>query len=280
MTKKSGILLCYPLEEERLLKWKPPYIVQPKLDGDRCRAVYNKIHGWQLLSSSSRIFPSMPHIIRALSSSDIPTSVELDGELYNPNLSFEEIHGRVSRTVNLHPDYQNISYYIFDIVDESLPQWKRLQNLNSLKQTLPPETYVVPYYLAENIEGIIKICKMSLSAGFEGIIVRDFNAHYVRKRSPCIMKYKPKKDDYYTIVGYKQMIDKNGQPKDMLGALICRGDDGTEFSVGSGLDDTTRLKYWPVKYAETLLGKTVHIQYQHLTSGNKIPRFPVLISIG
>jgi len=34
--KRAGVQLCYPFEEKRLAKWEPPYIVQPKLDGERC----------------------------------------------------------------------------------------------------------------------------------------------------------------------------------------------------------------------------------------------------
>ena len=30
---------AYPFEEKRLAKWRPPFIVQPKYDGVRCRAV-------------------------------------------------------------------------------------------------------------------------------------------------------------------------------------------------------------------------------------------------
>ena len=42
MGKRTGIMLCYPFEEKRLNKWNPPYIIQPKLDGERCRAVYDE----------------------------------------------------------------------------------------------------------------------------------------------------------------------------------------------------------------------------------------------
>ena len=31
-----GIMKAVPFEEKRLAKWKPPYIVQPKFDGNRC----------------------------------------------------------------------------------------------------------------------------------------------------------------------------------------------------------------------------------------------------
>lgn len=279
MPKRSGIMLCYPFEEKRLLKWNPPYLVQPKLDGERCRATYDEFCGWQLISSELNTFSLMPHITSALLFSNIPTNMELDGELYRHGLSFEEVHSRVSRTVNIHSDYMDIQYHVFDIVDPNLPQWERLRILRSLEQMLSPAIKIVPSYVAEDLDGVMKAYDKILDQGYEGIIVRHLDAGYIRRRSIFVMKFKPKKDDYYTIVGFKQMKDKHGNLKEMLGALICKGDDGTEFSVGSGLKDEQRLKYWPAECATELIGKTAHVQYQHITPGKGVPRFPVLIDV-
>lgn len=40
MSTRTGIMLASPLDEGKLAKWPRPYIVQPKLDGERCRAVF------------------------------------------------------------------------------------------------------------------------------------------------------------------------------------------------------------------------------------------------
>ena len=62
-----------------------------------------------------------------------------------------------------------------------------------------------------------------------------------------------------------------------LGALICRsGDDGT-FNVGTGFTADQRSDLWSNR--EKLIGKIAKVQYQHLTSGKGVPRFPVFISI-
>ena len=39
MAKREGIMLASPINVDKLAMWKPPYLVQPKLDGVRCRAV-------------------------------------------------------------------------------------------------------------------------------------------------------------------------------------------------------------------------------------------------
>lgn len=277
--KRSGIMLCYPFEEKRLLKWAPPFIVQPKLDGERCRAVYDECLGWQLISSEFNLFNSVPHINNALLFSNIPPSMELDGELYVHGMPFEQIHSRVSRKVNIHPDHQSIQYHVFDIVDQSLPQWKRIQVLRNLENSLYLGIKIVPSYLAENLEGVMKAYDKILEKNYEGIIVRHIDASYIRRRSTYLMKFKPKKSDYYKIVGFKQMKDLDGKLKPMLGSLICKGEDDSEFSVGSGMNDEFRTLNWPPEAANELIGKTAHVQYQHITPGRKVPRFPVLVSI-
>jgi DNA ligase-1 len=279
MAKRIGIQLCYPFEESRLLKWAPPYIIQPKLDGERCRAVWDEVLGWQLISSELNIFNSIPHINQALSLSNIPHAVELDGELYRHGYSFEDVHSIASRTVNIHPEHDQLQYHIFDLVDEGLPQWERLRLLRKLEGSFRPGLQLVPMYVAEDLDGILRAYDRIVENGYEGIVVRHMDAGYVRRRSLFVMKFKPKKDDYYEIVGFKQMVDKEGNPKEMLGALICKGDDGTEFSVGSGLNDLLRVEWWPAEKAQELIGKRAHVEYQHITPGRGVPRFPVFVEV-
>jgi ATP-dependent DNA ligase len=277
MAERKGIMLCYPFDDNRLKKWNSPVIVQPKLDGERCRAICN--HGSvKLLSSSGAEIVSVPHINEELSRMFMNSKlIELDGELYTHGMSFEDISSRVSRTVNIHEDYKDIYYHVFDVVN-NLPQWERTLGLKLMMENSPEHIVRVPEKVGENLDDVMEIYDFILSQGFEGIIVRNFHGPYVRKRSTDIMKFKPKKDDYYKIVGWRQMIDKNGRSKEMLGALILTSDEGTMFSVGSGMNDEFRSKYWPPEKADKLLDKICHIQYQHLTD-KRVPRFPVFVEI-
>lgn len=276
MSRRKGIQLCYPFEEKRLAKWKPPYIVQPKYDGERCRAIPVK-GSYLLLSSEENIFYSVPHINEALEKFRY-TNLEFDGELYCHGMSFEEIHSRVGRTVNLHPDHEAISFHIFDIVTED-PQIKRIGNLYgelSPSKKIPFLT-AAPTILAESLSDVMKAYDIYLSQDYEGIIVRNVDAPYLRKRSTFLMKFKPKKEDVYEITGWKEEVSIDGYPKGRLGALVCRGDDGTEFSVGSGLNDYLREILWLCR--DELAGKSVKVAYQHITSGKKVPRFPVFVEV-
>lgn len=271
---RRGIMLAYPFEEKRLSKWKPPYIVQPKYDGERCRAIPIGEGKYMLLSSQENPFFSVPHIVEELSK--LGSDIELDGELYCHGMSFEDIHSRVSRTVNLHSDYGVIKYHIFDYVGEE-PQMSRLSDLIQNLPLQGKHVTLAPYYICDSLEDIMKTYEKVIASGYEGIIVRHLKAPYVRKRSIYLMKFKPKKEDIYEILGYKEEIDKDGNPKDRLGALTCIGDDASVFSVGSGLSSGDRETLWNSK--ETLRGKRVKVQYQHLTSGKKVPRFPVFLEV-
>ncbi len=275
--KRTNIMLCYPLEEKRLLEpkfnWSFPVICQPKLDGVRCRALCNGSQDPVLLSSTETIIKSVPHINEALGQQDL--HAELDGELYIHGESFETINGIVSRTINIHEDYYKIKLYVFDTVSEA-SQLERLVYLNSYCSFKSLPIKVVQNSLAYSFQDIMRVYEEFLSDGYEGIIVRHRLAPYIRRRSTFVLKFKPKKSDIYKITGFHRMLDKNGFPKNLLGALTCTSDEGTEFSVGSGMSEEFRNYYW--KNAPDLLGKYCKISYQHMTSKGS-PRFPIFVSI-
>lgn len=277
---RSDIMLAYPFEEKRLEKWFPPYIVQPKLDGERCRAVCGGSdldnYIWLLLSSEKNIINSVPHIEKAITE-QIEEPIELDGELYIHGAPFEDIHSIVGRTVNISPDFEAMEYHIFDIVNSD-PQYIRLMDLKKIKETLRPPLRIVDHEICETLDEVMRAYDKFLELGYEGIIVRHFEAPYVRKRSTSMMKFKPKKQDIYRVIGYKEEISIEGVPKNRLGALNCIALDGGEsFSVGSGLSDENRELMWRQK--EELIGKMILVGYQHITTGHKVPRFPVFMKL-
>lgn len=272
MGKREGIMLCHPFEQKRLDKWDFPVIVQPKLDGLRCRAVFcdGKL---ELLSSEKNVFTSVPHIEGQLNNLLLPRGTyELDGELYTHGMSFEEIESIASRTVNLHPRYYELEYHIFDMVNEA-PQGTRV----SLTKDLRHDNIIpVEYHIAKNLEEIMHWYHFYLELDYEGIIVRNIFWPYERKRSGGIMKFKPKKVDHYKIVGCEEAIDAKGNPKGMLGAFTCTGSDGNLFSVGAGcLDHADRVSIWNRR--GDYLGMVCVVQYQNITS-NGVPRFGLTVS--
>lgn len=268
---------CYPFEEKRLARWQPPYIIQPKYDGVRCRSIHVetglKMDEILLLSSEENIIHSVPHINSELDR--LLIDAELDGELYCHGKSFDDIYSITSRTVNIRPDYEQIKFHVFDIVN-NLSQMKRTLLIDSLRG-LSPYLEIAPFWLCENLDDVMRAYDIIVGMGYEGIIVRHFMAPYERKRSTMVMKFKPKQQDKYEIVGVTEMIDKDGNPKNTLGALICKSGDGNLFNIGTGFTNERRAELWSIRAA--LPGQVAIVKYQHLTTGRNVPRFPVFVEV-
>ena len=278
--KRKNIQLAYPFEEKRLNKWlseKPhAVIVQPKLDGERCRARVDSGY-LELLSSEGNEFFSVPHINRILEPifEEYPF-LELDGELYAHGWDFPQIHSVVGRTVNIHPDHEKIDYWVFDVVNRE-SQFYRLERLSRMVEEINhPSIKLVPHQLASSYDEIIEIFNKSIESGFEGIIVRHPLSIYKRSRSTFMMKFKPKQVDEYEITRVIEAVSKDGEPKEMVGAFeVTDGDQ--PFKCGAGcLIHSQRVELWNKR--NDLVGRTLVVQYQHrLPSG--IPRHGLAIKL-
>lgn len=269
----KGIMKCYPFEEKRLARWESPYIVQPKLDGERGRIIWDADGNVTMLSSEENIVTGVPHIKEEAESRGY-RNLEIDGEFYRHGFSFEEIHSIVSRgESNLRDDYELMQFHTFDLVNAE-PQLLRTDRLNDLPEGRAIKT--VSSEIADDLEGILTCLRSFSTDGYEGVIVRNLNNFYERKRSIWMMKWKPKKEDRYLITGYAEEMDKYGQPKGTLGALLCVGGEDESFSVGSGFTREQREFLW--EHRGSLPGKWIVVEYQNLTSKKGVPRFGVFKS--
>lgn len=275
---RKGIMLCYPFEEKRLLRWNPPYLIQPKLNGERCRALL--LDEPIMLSSEENLITSCPHILEELRTivQRFPElkGLELDGENYSHGTALQDIHSIVSRkTGGLHDDYEEISFYVFDLV-LSLQQHIRLDAVSRIFN-LPFEFHHlkrVPYWYVETLDDINHYLESFMQQGYEGIIIRDRDAPYVRKRSTQMMKFKPRKSDVYQIVDLQEEVSIHGENKGTLGAFVLRGTDGTIFKVGTGFNAEQRKEY----YNNEFLGKWAKILYQ-TKSKDGVPCHSVFVSV-
>ena len=267
-TKRSGIQLCYPFEERRLLEskfgWSWPVIIQPKLDGERIRVIaQGKTQPVILLSSTQHIIKSIPHINQAFQDQNLWG--EFDGEGYQHNWDFNQIQSVISRSKNLHPEYEKIQFHCFDLISDDI-QIKRLSQLTDI-DFIPP-IKKVPFQIAYNMIELMNIYRTFLSQGYEGIIIRHLHANYFRKRSRFIMKFKPKKKDLYNII---EIIEGLGEHTGMVGAFVCSRDEMDSFNVGAGeFTHPERRIIW--KNRKDYYGAILEVSYQNLTP-NGVPRF-------
>jgi ATP-dependent DNA ligase len=274
---RKNIMLCYPFEEKRLNKWGYPVIIQPKLDGIRCRALLQADRVDLLSSEENSLNFAVPHIINLLYEFRkvfIDQGIfELDGELYTHGLSFEVISSICGRTAELHPDYEVLQYHVFDHVCEASPTFQRLIDVRTATDWLDNQlVQYVPSVTADNISQIEEFLSLFMQVGYEGLIARQPFSSYQRKRSTGMMKWKPRKSDEYEICDYTEEVDKNGEPKGRLGAFFVRDESDNIFKVGTGFTDQQRVAYWD--QVDSLIGMKCTIKYQHVTEKG-VPRFPV-----
>jgi DNA ligase-1 len=69
----------------------------------------------------------------------------------------------------------------------------------------------------------------------EGIMIRDPESIYEGKRSDTLLKVKKFDDAEALVIGHNK---GTGRCTGMLGALVVREKDGTEFKIGGGFDDS------------------------------------------
>jgi len=267
----KGIQKAYPFEEKRLAKWQPPFIVQPKYDGDRCSNTPLQT-GPLLLTSEENPYFSVPHITEQLASSGL-FKLALDGELYNHEIFLEGghelIHSIVSRTVNIHPRYREMEFHVFDLKRQGIPQMVRTIDLDIIAPKFGPNIKLSPYWVCETLDDIKRIYDKVISMKYEGIVVRHFQGSYVERRSIYMMKFKPKKTDTYKATGWNEECTMDGVPKGRIGSIVCSSQDGEEFAIGAGLDSDQKKLLWD--FRSEISGCKVIIHYQHLTN-KKIPK--------
>ena len=267
-------MLCYPFDESRLEKWGFPVVVQPKLDGERCRAFMNADKP-VMLSSQEHEFNQVPHLteqLRAVFAAH--PGIHLDGELYIHGIPFEIIHSIASRRVNQHPLCDRLEYHIFDVIDEEWDQLRRLDFLRSeIGRVVGDATHlrIVETRLASSIDSVFEHCDRFIEDGYEGIIIRHLCGKYVPRRSTSMMKWKPSRTGTFYAVDCQEEVDKNGRPKGLLGSITCRDTNGRTFRAScSKIPHYIRSKLWALR--QVIPQTLVDVEYQNLTSRG-VPRF-------
>ena len=275
--KREGIMLAYPADDGRVSRLGAKFFVQPKLNGERCRVEW--FHGEPvLISSYGNVYAGLEHI-----QADLRRLAErtgeccFDGELYVHGWSWSQIRSVASRKVNAHTKAEELQFHIFDIQDEGQSQTSRLLNLLTHWYASAKALRLVPTFTS-TMDGWTEACAEFIEQGYEGIILRDARAPYVKKRNVCLLKYKPTESDLYTIAEVLEAISKEGEPKNMVGAFLVYGDDGTVFKVGAGkMKHPERIALWQKR--QLLTGKLLHVKHEKLRTINAIPVAAVAISI-
>jgi len=293
MATRCGIMLARVLDDKLLARFPEWVIVQPKLDGDRCRAVPAP-EGYMLLSSQgTRRDFAVPHIKLALDALgnqvwgvDPRNWQILDGELYVHGVSHQKIRSVVSRTENLHVDFAKIRYHVFDTISSEI-QMKRSERLMKIEALAHAfdALRIVPTFRTPNTKAkILEAMDLFLEQGYEGVIVRNPYGDYKdcgpkgARRSNDLLKLKPVQSGEGLCIDLLEAISIDGEPKGMLGAFLVKSVlNGKEqvFKVSAGkLVHAERLMLWQNQRQAGDVQIIVHYRYLTLTDDG-LPREPV-----
>lgn len=212
----------------------------------------------------------------------------LDGEVVGN--SFQELMRQARRKEDVQND--DSVFHIFDVIpieDFLRGHWnaqlsKRLAILEKMQPTIDKMANVelLPHIQVDldTDEGQAELHKYAqdmVSAGYEGIMIKDLDAPYECARSKFWLKWKPTITVDLEVIGIEEGTGRN---KGRLGALVCSGNDhGKDITVnaGSGFTDKERDQFWEDR--NLIFGRTVEImadavtQNQDGTYSLRFPRF-------
>ena len=245
-------------------------LVEYKYDGVRVIAIV-KNNKATLYSRNGKIFNNFPHIEEALSKPEYNNLV-LDGEVMSDD--FQALMKQVYRKSGAETDDAYLA--LFDILPlkefnngkSKLNTLDRKKQLDQLSQTFESCIKLVDYVILnfddeKDNQKFSKMNKEALDKGYEGLMIKPSENYYESKRSHAWLKIKPFIEVTLKIVSIQE---GTGKHSGKLGAFQVEGtDDGKFFSlsVGSGLTDDDRDKFWKSK--EKLIGMLVEIRADAIT---------------
>lgn len=276
--------------------------IEPKLDGVRVLMVAERIwlnkHLTWIVTAYSRngkVFDNFSHIEHEIIANaefianTVPLRMHgfvLDGEVVGE--SFQSLMRQARRKEDA--DASDTVFHVFDIIPIdafreghwNMQLHRRLELLNRMGAVINNMHHVqlldhitVDLDTAEGRDQYHRYAQDMVSAGYEGVMIKDLEAPYICKRSTFWLKYKPTLTVDLTVVDVEQGTGRN---ENRLGALICSGVDhgrNITVNVGSGFSDEERDSFWTLQ--SEIIGRTVEILCDSITrnqDGDYSLRFP------
>ena len=255
-----------------------PCYVQPKLDGLRCICymVPNGSSNESKVVAQSRTgayFETVEHICEELRPILLKNpGLILDGELYTPDMPFEELAGLIKRKKLAGSDMQRVQcirYHIYDIVVGGVPYSDRHDRIVQLVDDSNCHLEVVRTQLIHDVAEFKQAFSDCVASGYEGIMLRNVNGLYCQNyRSHDLQKYKEFVEAEYPIVGFKEAAGRDAGTV----VWVCATDECRQFSVRPRGTQEQRRQWF--QDGPQYVGKLLTVIYQELSELN-VPRFPV-----
>ena len=259
-------------------KIKGPCLVEYKYDGVRVIAITQK-NSTTLYSRNGKILSNFPHIEEALNKPEFNGYV-LDGEVMSDD--FQSLMKQVHRKTNAKTDDAYLA--LFDILPlaefnkgkSSLSTIERKEFLDDISKSfdkcIKPVDYTILDFDSESGQKTFsEMNKRALQEGYEGLMIKPANNLYESKRSHAWLKIKPFIEVTLKVT---EIQEGSGKHEGKLGAFSVEGEDDGKFfslSVGSGLTDEDREKFWEAK--DKLIGQLIEIRADAITQSSEGEHF-------
>ncbi|EKO3515049.1 DNA ligase [Vibrio fluvialis] len=234
------------------------YWQSEKLDG--IRAIWN---GKQLLTRNGN-----PIYAPRWFTDPLP-DYALEGELWAGRGHFALVQQTVLDHTPSDEAWRKIDFMLFDMPDAAGDYTKRYYNLiHVVDSASSKHIKYIEHTPVLSEQELLRYLDTLVNENGEGIMLRKVTARYQAGRSNDLLKLKKHQDAEARVVGYK--IGK-GKYKGLMGSVLVRTDEGTEFYVGTGFSDEQRLN--PPE-----IGSLITYRYNGLTAEGK-PRFARFVRV-
>lgn len=267
-----------------------PKWASPKYDGFRC--VINQMR--QPMSRNLKPVANA-YVFGKLSELNLP---QLDGELLTYTNGKVDDFNTVQSKLSTRSGMPEFQYMVFDYwANPSQPYGKRNSDIRDIfgSRSMPRLVHVQQTQI-DNEEQLLDYEAQCLKDGWEGVMVRDPDAHYKFGRSTTkegiLLKLKRFFDAEAVVVSAHELLHNaneattnalghtersshkaNMQGMDTLGKFTVRWGE-VEFDIGTGFTMGQRDQYWSEE--GRCVGRTLTFKYQSIGPNGK-PRFPVFL---
>jgi len=187
----------------------------------------------------------------------------VEGELWMGRGTFEALSGLVRRHTPDESEWRHVRFMLFDLPGHAGRFVDRRSAAEKWVAKHPgANVELVTLYEYQTNEHLLATLDQWQAEGAEGIMLYNGHSHYSSLRSQDLLKLKGYQDAEAIVVGY---VPGKGKYEGLVGSLLVKGQDGTQFRVGSGLTDKDRV-------TPPALGTTITYRYNGLTAYGK-PRF-------
>lgn len=285
-------MLAKTLEDNKPFD-KNSYFGQWKINGERCligavqtndmfepiKLIYTSRRGtdWtDKLHWMDEII--LPKIGKEIINMMLDEDARLDGELYLPGYNINDINHIIKDTSC--PQHKKLQYWCYDIAIENVIGMRRQsimitnlsvepscfntkeEHLNNSKQFV-----LLPYDVdIFNITQAIESRNKYIDLGFEGLILRDFNAEYqFGKRNLSMLKYKKIYDGWFEIVDIQPQSKKDNLP-----LFILKNDINSETFECTINASHDMQEYFLVNKQE-FIGQEAFVEYRERSGVKEVP---------